>query len=116
MTVKDCRSNGRHHSHHNPHNHRQVTVDRYGELDQKIDKLSDMTSKMATSSAISPSKIHTYIREDEEVKYQHGGILQFRHSSYTRVRYNDGLPLDKTLEETTSKIVTEIIIEEGDTN
>ena len=37
MTVKDGQSKSRSHSPHNNYNQRQVTFDRHGELDQKIE-------------------------------------------------------------------------------
>ena len=57
MTIKGSQTNTRcysPHNHHSQHNHRQVTFHR-NKLNQKIDKLSHMMSKMATSILSSPS-------------------------------------------------------------
>ena len=65
-SVKDDQSNSSSHSPHNADSYRQVTFYRYGELDQKIDKLSNMMSKVATHNTSSPSnkpyKLYIYQR------------------------------------------------------
>ena len=90
MKLKNGKSNSRPHSPHNLCKHRQVTFDKHGSIDQKTDKLSDMMSKMATSTACSPSNkpyIYQGRRKGQGSNYR--GTQQLRYRLYSRHRYND---------------------------
>ena len=95
MTLEDGKSNSRPHSSHHPYSHGQITFDRYGELYQKIDELSDMISKMATSNTSSqsnkPYKPYIYQRRRKGEGNKYRGSQPFRYRSYTRDIYNDRL-------------------------